>query len=194
MQVQKDYIRDNILKAALDEFSLKGYRAATMNSIADRCGISKSNLYRYFASKETICHELLIMPSMEIENILGVLTGTELLTLPNDEIARQMTDLLFPVIKRYRKEIMIIIGPDAPEEGKKLKQSVEKRLIDCFLNFDPDRTPEGFALTLEKMLMSGIESIITANISEENIKEQIESMLRYHTRGVLAFSLLRKEQ
>ena len=191
MQVQKDYIRDNILSSALEEFSSKGYRSATMSFIADSCGISKSNLYRYFSSKDEICHELLIMPSLEIEKALGVLTGTELLIYSNDEIAKRMTELLFPIIKKYRKEIMIIISSDAPEEGVILKENVEKKLLDCFLNFDPERTPEGFGQTLVKMLMSGIENILSSENSDENIKDQIESLLRYHARGVLAFSLLR---
>ena len=193
MQVQKDYIRENILEAALEEFSSKGYRSATMSSVAERCRISKSNLYRYFSSKEEICHELLIRPSLAIEKALVVLTGSELLTYSNDEIAKRMTELLFPIIKQYRKEIMIIMSPDAPPEGAMLKARVEQALLEDFLSFDPERTPEGFASTLVGMLMAGIENILSTNISEENIKEQLESLLRYHTRGVLAFSMRRGE-
>ena len=194
MQIQKDYIREKILAAALDEFSSKGYRTATMSSIAECCGISKSNLYRYFSSKDEICHELLIMPSMEIRKVLNVLTGTELLVYSNDEIAKRMTELLYPIIRKYKKEIKIIMSPEAPQEGIALKDLVEKKLLDNFLNLDPERTPDGFASTLVKMLMSGIESILSADNSDENTSEQIESFLRYHTRGMLAFSLLRKEQ
>ena len=59
--------------------------------------------------------------------------------------------------------------------------------------FDPQRTPEGFAASLVKMLMAGIENILVNYISDENMKEQLNSLLRYHLRGVLAFSMLRKE-
>jgi len=193
MQVQKDYIRLKILEAALDEFSSKGFRNATMSSIAGRCMISKSNLYRYFTSKEDICHELLAKPSLEIKNALGVLTGRELLVFSNDEIAQRMTQALFPVMYKYRKEMMIIISPDAPEEGVALKQMIEQELMKNFIAFDPQRTPEGFASSLVKMLMAGIENILVNHISDENMKEQLNSLLRYHLRGVLAFSMLRKE-
>lgn len=193
MQVQKDYIRLQILEAALEEFSSKGFRNATMSSIAGRCMISKSNLYRYFISKEDICHELLAKPSLEIKNALGVLTGTELLAFSNDEIAQRMTQALFPVMYKYRKEMMIIISPDAPEEGVALKQMIEQELMKNFIAFDPQRTPEGFASSLVKMLMAGIENILVNHISDENMKEQLNSLLRYHLRGVLAFSMLRKE-
>jgi len=193
MQVQKDYIRLKILEAALDEFSSKGFRNATMSSIAGRCMISKSNLYRYFTSKEDICHELLAKPSLEIKNALGVLTGRELLVFSNDEIAQRMTQALFPVMYKYRKEMMIIISPDAPEEGVALKQMIEQELMKNFIAFDPQRTPEGFASSLVKMLMAGVENILVNHISDENMKEQLNSLLRYHLRGVLAFSMLRKE-
>ena len=143
MQIQKDYIREKILAAALDEFSSKGYRTATMSSIAECCGISKSNLYRYFSSKDEICHELLIMPSMEIRKVLNVLTGTELLVYSNDEIAKRMTELLYPIISKYKKEIKIIMSPEAPQEGIALKDLVEKKLLDNFLNLDHERTPDG---------------------------------------------------
>jgi len=193
MQVQKDYIRLQILEAALEEFSSKGFRNATMSSIAGRCMISKSNLYRYFTSKEDICHELLAKPSLEIKNALGVLTGRELLAFSNDEIAQRMTQALFPVMYKYRKEMMIIISPDAPEEGVALKQMIEQELMKNFIAFDPQRTPEGFASSLVKMLMAGVENILVNHISDENMKEQLNSLLRYHLRGVLAFSMLRKE-
>lgn len=193
MQIQKDHIRAKILESALEEFSSKGYRNATMSSVATRCEISKSNLYRYFPSKEDICRELLAVPSMEIMKVMNVITGTELLIYSNDEIAEKMTDILSPVIFKYRKELMIIIGPDGPEDATRFKESVEKNLMKNFLAFDPERTAEGFAETLVKMLMSGIENILINHTSDENTKKQINSLLRYHLRGVLAFSTLRSE-
>lgn len=193
MQVQKDYIRTNILESALEEFSSKGFRIATMSSIAERCNISKSNLYRYFSSKDDICHELLKLPSVEIRNILSVLTGTKLLVYSNDEIALKMTEALFPVMLKCRKEILIILSPDAPDEGVKLKEMVEQELMKNFNAFDSQRTPKGFSNSLVKMLMAGIESILMNHISDENMKEQLNSLLRYHVRGVLAFSAIRIE-
>lgn len=48
---QKD-ARSRILQAALDEFSEKGYHASTIDSIAERAGIAKGTVYRYFNTKE----------------------------------------------------------------------------------------------------------------------------------------------
>ncbi|NJM84643.1 MAG: TetR family transcriptional regulator [Tabrizicola sp.] len=51
--------RDTILDAALDVFSIHGFRGATLDQIAERAGLSKPNLLYYFPSKEAMHQELL---------------------------------------------------------------------------------------------------------------------------------------
>lgn len=48
---QPDERPQQITRAALAVFSLKGYRAATMQEIAEQAGISKGAIYLYFESK-----------------------------------------------------------------------------------------------------------------------------------------------
>lgn len=54
---QKD-ARSRILQSALDEFSDKGYHASTIDSIAERAGIAKGTVYRYFNTKEALFNAL----------------------------------------------------------------------------------------------------------------------------------------
>ena len=51
--------QDLILDAALNVFSLHGFRGATIDQIAEAAGMSKPNLLYYFASKEEIHRQLL---------------------------------------------------------------------------------------------------------------------------------------
>jgi len=51
--------QDLILEAALDVFSLHGFRGATIDQIAEAAGMSKPNLLYYFASKEEVHRRLL---------------------------------------------------------------------------------------------------------------------------------------
>jgi TetR/AcrR family transcriptional regulator len=51
--------QDVILDAALNVFSLHGFRGATIDQIAEAAGMSKPNLLYYFASKEEIHRRLL---------------------------------------------------------------------------------------------------------------------------------------
>jgi len=50
--------KERILDAALDVFSLKGFHPATMDEIAERAGVGKGTLYRYFETKEKLFAEL----------------------------------------------------------------------------------------------------------------------------------------
>ncbi|MCU0825841.1 MAG: TetR family transcriptional regulator C-terminal domain-containing protein [Tabrizicola sp.] len=51
--------REVILDAALEVFSLHGFRGATLDQIADVAGLSKPNLLYYFPSKEAVHKALL---------------------------------------------------------------------------------------------------------------------------------------
>ncbi len=50
--------KDRILEAALGIFSEKGFHLATVDEIAERAGVGKGTLYRYFSNKETLFNEL----------------------------------------------------------------------------------------------------------------------------------------
>ena len=56
---EKKEIRINgILEAAINEFVEKGYKDASMESIAKRAGLSKGGLYHHFGSKVEILYEV----------------------------------------------------------------------------------------------------------------------------------------
>jgi AcrR family transcriptional regulator len=51
--------RSNIIQAAAQIFRQKGYRAASMQNIADAVGLQKASLYHHVASKQDILLEIL---------------------------------------------------------------------------------------------------------------------------------------
>ncbi|MER2536719.1 MAG: TetR family transcriptional regulator C-terminal domain-containing protein [Rhizobiaceae bacterium] len=56
--------REHILKAALEVFSVNGFRGSTIDQIAEAAGMSKPNILYYFRSKEEM-HVTLIQRLME---------------------------------------------------------------------------------------------------------------------------------
>ncbi len=60
--------RERVLEAALGVFSEKGFHVATMDEVAERAGVGKGTLYRYFANKETLFHELVRQRLEELES------------------------------------------------------------------------------------------------------------------------------
>ena len=55
-----DRKRRRILDIAAGMFARAGFPTSTMSDIATRCGVSKSNLYHYFATKEDVLHDILL--------------------------------------------------------------------------------------------------------------------------------------
>jgi AcrR family transcriptional regulator len=55
---QPDERPDQILQAAVEVFSEKGFRAATMDEVAAAAGITKGTIYLYFSSKEELFVEM----------------------------------------------------------------------------------------------------------------------------------------
>lgn len=54
MQTLKPEMRDDILRAAKELFFLRGFSGTTMRQVADRVGVSVSNLYKYFKNKDDL--------------------------------------------------------------------------------------------------------------------------------------------
>ena len=54
MQIPKDKIERKILAAAREEFTDSGFQLASMRKIADKAGVSVSNIYNYFENKDEL--------------------------------------------------------------------------------------------------------------------------------------------
>ena len=83
--------RSRILQSALDEFSDKGYHASTIDSIAERAGIAKGTVYRYFNTKEGLF------------NALKEDTISEFVELARQDLSREedVLKIIESVIKNY---------------------------------------------------------------------------------------------
>lgn len=60
--------REKILNASLEVFSEKGFHLATVDEIAERAGVGKGTLYRYFKNKEALFNEVVNVRLQELEN------------------------------------------------------------------------------------------------------------------------------
>src|SRR4051812_6940401 len=71
--------RTEILAAALEEFTARGFEGARLDDVARRAGIAKGTIYLYFADKETLFQEL--VRSM-VSPVLGTLEHLRSIDIP----------------------------------------------------------------------------------------------------------------
>ena len=58
--------KERILEAALEVFSNKGFHSATTDEIAERAGVGKGTVYRYFETKDKLFEELVRLRTEEL--------------------------------------------------------------------------------------------------------------------------------
>jgi len=67
----KPSAKERILEAALEVFSNKGFHSATTDEIAERAGVGKGTLYRYFETKDKLFAELVRLRTEELGKRAG---------------------------------------------------------------------------------------------------------------------------
>jgi len=74
-KVWREEVRREILAAALEVFSERGFHRAKMTEIAERAGVAVGTLYQYFPSKKALYETLLFEAASRIhERIIKVLS------------------------------------------------------------------------------------------------------------------------
>lgn len=100
--------RDAILKAAAELFDAEGAEGAGLNAIAARAGFTKSNVYRYFESREAVLIELFLG---EFEDFIAAFEAALGTVDPGDiaTVAR-VTSRLFMARPRLGRLLAILAG------------------------------------------------------------------------------------
>ncbi len=128
--------KEQILEAALDLFSVRGFEATSISQIADAVGIRKASLYSHFASKQEILDTLVEVVTKEYDShsifgkvkaetpvLPGAENGIDVDALVAQVIGQIRYSLHDPVISKVRKMLMIEQFQNEQLAGIQTKQS-----------------------------------------------------------------------
>lgn len=113
--------REQILAAALDEFSQNGFAATRLDDVAKRAGVAKGTIYLYFKDKESLFQELLRAQIGPVISMLeAMLAGSgNAKPLPLRLLADRVAELFVEqVIATRRKDIIRLILAEGPRFPK----------------------------------------------------------------------------
>lgn len=116
--------RAQIKNEAARLFRKKGYRATSMQDIADALGIKAASLYNHIKSKQEILHELLINIA---DAFTAGMTDIQDSGLNNIEKLEELITLHVDLTFRYKDSIALITGEWVHLEEDVLKDYLEKR-------------------------------------------------------------------
>ena len=122
--------RGQILEAAFEEFAAKGFKGATIKSIAGAAGLqSPALIYWYFPDKEALFREVL---GTRIPVVRAVADPTPLLDLPPEELLPRIGRAYFAFEKFDVQTLQLIVGEAVrrPEVAEMFVKSGPGRVLD----------------------------------------------------------------
>ncbi|MDQ0886641.1 AcrR family transcriptional regulator [Paenibacillus sp. V4I9] len=135
--------KDKILDTAMDLFRKKGFSAASMQDIAEACGVAKASIYKFYPSKEDLftvafvaCHQTLLEQASELDRS-GMPPGLS----PKEKLSRKIEFYLYYILENHSfmidfHELPIMENEPFMEAQKKMKIAVltwrKEMLIETF--------------------------------------------------------------
>lgn len=103
--------RAQILDAAFEEFAAKGFKGATIKSIARAAELrSPALIYHYFPDKEALFREILESQALEAPFMQVVSGPAPIMDLPPEEVLKKLGAGLFQFRAARQRTIRLVVG------------------------------------------------------------------------------------
>jgi len=198
MQFKKDDIKEKMIVAARETFLKNGFGKASMREIAKEASISTSNMYNYFKNKEELFYAITDPVVHHLMNLQKeVFEYKACKKFNNENFMQKFTEfvpkVMFEMIRKYRKEILLIMDCSKGTKYEHLKKMVVDTLENNFTEniISPEKKKflqDNFLMHILAMnLIEGILEITRNYKNGEWAKINIDSLMKYHIRGMVQF-------
>ena len=177
--MEADKIKESIKRAAQELFRKFGYHKTSVNEIAKKAKIAKATIYKYFDSKETVLHALLMdYIRVSVDDLIH-------LTTPDMNEEAQLNNLIMKTCRLSYTVCNEFIGWDFIREStnsqeflKNLSNELEDLLIQAFSQLNGLRRHEGYLQKLRflvKCSKSIVFSFAFTSVSDSDIRKNFVS-------------------
>lgn len=182
-------VKEKWIKILAPVYFQNGLRKFTMDDIAGKLGISKATLYKYFASREEILHEIVQYKIAEIEVFEDDLRDENIdFTERFFDIIKGASFLLAEISERFLSETK----ETHPELWQRINQFQDRALFvaEAFYrrgiesgNMHADLNPRLLALT-DKMFIRSVSNRRFLKEYEVSLKEAFDGFYLMKSRGI----------
>ena len=179
MQRKKDDIRNKILAVSERLFIKNGYENTSLKMIAERSYISKSNIYRYYRSKEEIYESLVGPARNEILQLMSSFFTEDFIGKYTTDKCEEICAVLAKIFCRYRGGILIALRSGEGSDRKMIEQDIIGKFIEACPIADDDAKE-----LISKLLIYGLTDILLKYPDEAGIKKELNVLIYYHYLGL----------
>lgn len=207
MQTKNLELKNKIIEISKEEFLNYGYKATSFRKIAEKLGISHSNIMTYFKNKEDL-FDTLIKPANDFIKYSIVdysdytdLPDKELLNYLNFSFAKERNKVLFKAIRELREPFILLFFKSDSYDYKNIRTNTQKMFYVNMQAYIAELKSRGFIKdsavssvfieTLSSLFMVSIEKIIINNLSDGDIEqyaEEMASLISFGTKIILGGS------
>ncbi|PID92427.1 MAG: TetR family transcriptional regulator [Bacteroidetes bacterium] len=196
MQYLKNDIRHKILDAAKKEFIEKGFKGSSMRSIAALSGVTTSNIYNYYQSKDQIFQEILA-PLLEcfrkLEEDHNSPERISLRIFDSKEEQQLRINQLVDLILIHRDELKLLLFKSHGSSLESFRDEYTNRQTVMGLEYCKmisDKYPyiqsdisEFFLHSMSSWIITIIGEIVSHNLSPEDIERFVGEYIEFLTAG-----------
>ena len=200
MQTLKEEVKNKIVEAAVMEFSRYGYEKASMRTIAKAAGISVSNTYNYYQSKE----ELFVTIIEPVFNRLKDILKQSFQQSMRGGLGNNLQSFIDGIVKsliqleaRQRQLVIILIEKSAGTMYEKSREEIVSLLKMHLAEAarkpgDTTRIAEEQSYILNIIAnnyIDGLFRILKDYRSKEWAEQNLRTLLTYHLNGIKALTV-----
>lgn len=186
MQVLKDELRHRILSEAQHLFLQRGYDRTSLQMIADKVNISKSNLYHYFKNKEELFYELTDGAAEGLKKLILRLRDKRFDPRTGQrEYQVLLTEEVLSLLLAEKYGLLLILEQ---AQGTRY-ESLRPGMIDMLAaKIAPLLADEDNSLLLAQImaqnLIDGIVLILKNRVRPREVRANLNRLVEYHTKGM----------
>lgn len=196
MQIQKDNIRSKILDTAREEFIHCGYGEFSMRTVANKVGISTSNIYNYFKNKNELFLEVLNPTLSFLEYVLTHIEESEYFRYHyyfSYEVNKELLSNLIEFVDMNRSVINLILFKSAGSSVENYKNELVERYARITLKQIKEESgkksdfnagvSDFFVNTVCSFYLNLVDNILKTNMDKEHMKLYAGEMLDFFYNG-----------
>lgn len=194
MQTLKKEIRDRIIIESKKEFLKYGFKGTSLRKVAEKAGISLSNIYNYFPSKDDIFVEIVKDAADYIEIILKASEGKEYKEEETPESLEWhigFINMIYKLISVYREQLklLLVLSEGSIYEGykdKTVKRYIELQPCNKTNTDNEPIVSYFFMYNFTMFYLNYLENLVREDICESDIKKYLVEMTVYSYNGFKA--------
>lgn len=186
MQVLKKEIQNNIIESAKNLFINLGFEKTSMEKIARQAGISKSNLYNYYKSKDELFDTLADSAAYQFEKLIDFVSENKFTPRFGEAGFEQMiADHLFKLIDENKDGLILLMLCASGTKHEGLRTRSVQKIADKFRRDYSQyfSVNDPIVDVITDNFFAGIINLTVHSATENDLYQNLSRFIRYHSKG-----------